>query len=82
MIAGWKDISCINIEESEELLIKAEEYFKIGVKAKDAIHVASALLTHCNYFLTTDKGILKKAKLISGLEILGPIEFVNKLEEL
>ena len=81
-IAGWKDISCINIEESEELLVRAEEYLKFGIKSKDAIHIACALLTDCNYFLTTDKGILKKAKSVSGLEILGPIEFVNKLEDL
>lgn len=81
-IAKWKDISFITVEESEELLVKAEEFLKFGIKPKDAIHIACAIYSGCDYFLTTDKGILKKAISVSDLQILGPLEFLNQLEDI
>jgi len=81
-ISEWKDIACINIEETEEILLKSEDYAKMGIKSLDAIHVACAFFTECKYFLTTDKGIINKAKFIKEIEILNPIEFVDKLEGL
>lgn len=81
-ISEWKNIACIGIEESEEILNKSESYFKIGVKPMDAIHLACAVFTSCKYFLTTDNGIIKKAKSINDIKILNPIEFVKDLEEI
>lgn len=81
-IAAWKDIAIINIEETEELLLKSEEYSNLGIKALDSIHIACAYFTNCQYFLTTDKGILKKSHFISDVKILNPIDFLSNLEEL
>ena len=36
----------------------------------DALHIACAEALNCEYFLTVDKGILRKAKAISGIDIL------------
>jgi predicted nucleic acid-binding protein len=42
----------------------------------DALHIACAEALNCEYFLTVDKGILRKAKAISGIGILSPVDFV------
>ena len=43
---------------------------KTEVKFKDACHVASAMLSDCDYLLTTDKRLLKYKT--DELEILPP----------
>jgi hypothetical protein len=42
----------------------------------DALHIACAVELNCDYFLTVDKGILKKAATITDVSILNPIDFV------
>ena len=49
-----------------------------GFKPKDALHVSCAKYAKCDYFFTTDNGILKKT--IDGLMIMNPISFIE-LEE-
>jgi hypothetical protein len=34
------------------------------------------MLWECTYFLTVDKGILKKAHLIAGIRVVNPLDFV------
>lgn len=46
-------------EVEKEVEDKAAEIQKTGVKYKDACHVASAILSDCEYFITTDKRLLK-----------------------
>ena len=36
----------------------------VGLKPIDALHVACAIELKCDYFLTVDKGILKKADIV------------------
>ncbi len=81
-IREWKEIACINLEETEDLLLKAEDILQVGIKTLDAVHLACSIFTNCNYFLTTDKGIINKAKHIREIEIVNPIDFVNILEGL
>jgi predicted nucleic acid-binding protein len=50
------------------------------LKPVDALHVASALELNCDYFLTVDKGILKKATDISAIKIINPIDFIIEWE--
>ena len=80
-IQEWAEIAVFDISESEEILITAEEYFKLGFKNKDAIHIACAIHSKANFFITTDKGILKKAFQITGLKIINPIDFLDIEEE-
>ncbi len=42
-IQKWKNISIIKIIENSEILSKANQLTKFGIKPKDALHVASAL---------------------------------------
>lgn len=64
---------------SAMLFIKAEEIMKTGIKTKDAYHVACAIYTSCDCFLTTDNRLLKYHT--SEIQILNPIDFVGRLEE-
>ena len=79
-IIKWKEISEIIVLENENILKTAEELLKLGIKPKDAIHISCAAESNCDYFLTTDLGILKKN--IDIIKIRNPIEFINELEEL
>ena len=53
----------------------AESIVKQNVKNKDALHVASAILSSCEYFITTDDIILKRCK-SDKLVVCSPIEFL------
>jgi predicted nucleic acid-binding protein len=48
---------------------------KTGVKQTDALHVACALFSQCDYFLTTDKRVLKYTS--KDIIITDPITFYN-----
>lgn len=66
-----------NAREQLEPLIR--EIMETGIKVKDAAHVASAALAGCEFFLTTDKRLLKYKT--DKLELITPVEFVRRLEE-
>ncbi len=48
---------------------------------KDALHLASAIEVKCDYFITVDKGILRKAKQLEGIVVCNPIEFIDIWED-
>ena len=79
-IIQWKDIAKETVYESEDVITLAEELFKKGIKAKDALHISCAIYSNCEYFITTDKKLLNKNNNIEGIKILNPIEFVNEME--
>lgn len=69
----------IGYDKSEEVSVIASQIAATGIKAKDAIHVASAILAACDYFLTTDIRLLKyQSKRIS---LLNPVDFIQYWEE-
>ena len=51
-----------------------------GLKAMDALHLASATEGGCDYLLTTDKQILRKMKNDKRLKVLDPVEFIRETE--
>jgi len=48
----------------------------LGLRAKDALHVASAIDSGCDFFVTTDKRILNKD--IKGVAVASPMAFVEE----
>jgi len=52
----------------------------IGIKSKDALHIACAIVSKCDFFLTTDDIILKKMKNYNKIGILNPINFIQILK--
>lgn len=62
----------------EEVSKQAHEIMEIGVKYKDACHVVCAVLAGCEYFLTTDRRLLKYRT--DKLKMMNPLDFIRELE--
>jgi len=80
VIKKWKKKAAVNIHENESVLNYAEQLVKKDLKAKDALHIASAIEAGCTYFITTDDKILNKNSTIKSIEIISPVEMLDKLE--
>lgn len=57
----------------------AKDIMDTGVKYKDACHVASAILAQCDYFISTDKRLLKYKT--DKIKLVNPVEFVREMED-
>jgi len=78
LIAKWKACATVDIEENEEILEVAASVNQHGIKKIDSLHIACAITSKANYFLTTDDGVLTKATLIQDVKITDPIGFVKE----
>jgi predicted nucleic acid-binding protein len=50
-----------------------------GIKHKDAIHLATAIIAEADYFISTDKRVLKYKS--EKIRTINPIEFISFWEE-
>ena len=58
-----------------EIETLAGEIVRTGIKQKDATHLACAMVAKCDYFITTDKRVLKYAT--DKMQVVNPIKFVS-----
>jgi hypothetical protein len=79
-IAPWKEIAVEYCSSSDEILTLGHKIMAHGIKAKDALHIACAIMSHCDYFVTTDKKLINKS--INEIKIVNPIDFVRETEDL
>ncbi|MDM8566346.1 PIN domain protein [Candidatus Halobeggiatoa sp. HSG11] len=77
-IAEWKNIASIQISALETIRKYANQLTAIGIKSKDALHVASSVEAQCDYFITTDKRLLKKSKILTTINTVNPVDFILK----
>jgi predicted nucleic acid-binding protein len=65
-----------------DIEIRAAEYFKIGVKPYDALHLATASIAGADYFCTCDDKFLKAARKAKSLNVkpLSPLDLIMELE--
>ena len=77
-IASWKHLAIVDISEDEEVIRMAHAVAKRGIRNMDALHIACAIKAKCDYFLTTDKRILRKW--VGGISLLNPLDYVPKVE--
>lgn len=68
----------IAADRKDEVRNIAAEIISTGVKNFDAAHIACAILANCDYFLTTDKRVLKFRS--DKIQIVNPVDFVKILE--
>jgi predicted nucleic acid-binding protein len=80
-IGMWSKIANHQCSPSAEILEKAKQIQKEGIRAKDALNLACAIASNCDFFITTDKGIIKKSNIISEIRIINPIDFIREEEE-
>ena len=79
-IQKWKKIADSFVEETPGILSELDTLISAGLKPVDALHAACAMALNCDFFLTVDKGILKKATDIPGIKIINPIDFIIEWE--
>ena len=77
-IKWWKAGATEYVETTEELVLRGEQIEAMGVKPKDALHLASAEKANCDFFLTTDRGVLNKVKTLGQMRILNPVQFISE----
>jgi len=80
-IDKWKSHATIDIAEATDIINNARLIQNLGVKSKDALHVACAIEAKCDYFLSTDDFLLKKLSGFIKIKSLNPLSFLNILEE-
>jgi predicted nucleic acid-binding protein len=78
-INDWKSIANIHCVETEDIIFFAERLFSLGIKVKDALHISCAVHSNADYFITTDKKLLKAT--IPEMKIISPLMFINEREE-
>jgi len=74
-IGRWKNMANSYVDESEDGILLAEEISSTGVKPSDALHVASAIISGCDYFISTDKRILKYKT--NRIKVMNPVDVIN-----
>ena len=80
-IFSWRKKALQIVACSDEIIKKAQSFITSGFGKKDALHIASAVKGNCDYFITVDKGIIKKKNKIPDISICNPIDFISILEE-
>ncbi|MCM1126747.1 MAG: hypothetical protein NC429_09770 [Lachnospiraceae bacterium] len=68
----------IDFDKAEEVIECAEKIMETGIKEKDAIHVACAIIAKCDCFLTTDIRLLKYKT--DKIVIENPLDFLKRLD--
>jgi len=63
---------------SDAVIEKAREYMNIGLRQKDAAHIACAVYGKSDYFITVDRKILNKP--IKDITVIDPIDFLRRLQ--
>ena len=80
-IGIWENIAIYVCSPDKEILEKGRQIQKVLTSPKDSLNLACAIESKCQYFITTDKALIKKADLFSEIEIINPIDFIRKEEE-
>ncbi|MCL2325956.1 MAG: PIN domain-containing protein [Proteobacteria bacterium] len=75
-IALWETKAAKLVTFKPEKISHAERIMTLGIKAKDALHVACAIAANADYFITTDKRLLNKH--VDGIVIINPMDFIRR----
>ncbi len=77
-IAKWKSLSRHWISPTDDIIVNAKRYQAFGLHVKDALHCACAVKANADFFLTTDKQLIKKAAEIGELKVINPLRFIEE----
>jgi hypothetical protein len=75
---SYRCVQYINELNADDIMIIAKPIQANGIEAKDALHVACAIYSSCDYFLTTDDRLLKYKT--ERIKIMSPVQFVSEME--
>jgi len=80
-IEKWKKYAIVDIGETASLVERANHIVTFGVKAKDALHVSSAIEGDSDYFLTTDDKLIKRLSVLREILVLNPLDTLGVIHE-
>ena len=75
-IMAWRQGAVVDVISDNAVLARGRTFQTLGVKPKDALHLASAIEAGCDWFLTTDRGILKKVSEIGEMRVANPTNYI------
>ena len=78
-ISGWRQYAMRDVEETAMILQRAHLLAGMGLKAKDALHIACAIAGECPYFVTTDDDILKRRQDVHDITVIDPTAFIREM---
>lgn len=78
-INRWKDYAVSDIEEMFEVIEKANLINGKGFNKFDSLHIACAIISKCDYFLSTDDKILKQSIILDEIRVIDPIGFIKEV---
>ncbi len=78
-IVVWKKYAIVDIQENTEIIEKANSLSRKGMRKMDSLHIACAIYSQCDYFLTTDDKILTKSDIIEEVNIVDPFGFIKEV---
>ena len=76
-IGKWRARAAVDIDENVEIVRAAKRLCADGLRPKDALHVACAAALDCEFFVTTDDGILNRLSEYRTMRVVDPTEFVR-----
>lgn len=74
-IMPWAKGAEVYVELDEAIRLRAREFEEVGIKAMDALHLACAEAAGCDWFFTTDRSFLNKARPVTTIRVANPVEF-------
>ena len=72
----WESQSESIVTFNPGIQTQAENIMKLGIKMKDALHIACAISANTDAFITTDQKLLNKQ--VNGINITNPMDFVRR----
>ena len=81
-VGDWQKIGLIDVSVSNQVENVAVKLSQIGIKPMDTLHVACSIEAKAEYFLTTDKALLRKMAKHDTLHVLDPLDFIRVLKEI
>ena len=74
-ICDWVDWAAVYVNMDDSIAADGAAIMRYGVKRMDALHLASAKAAGCDWFLTTDRGILTHVDFLDGMRVANPVDF-------
>jgi predicted nucleic acid-binding protein len=78
-IQKWESLAKYNCKASAEILKMGKSIEQLKIKPKDSLNIACAIVSNCDYFITTDTKLLNK--IVKEIKIINPMDFIVEMEE-
>lgn len=79
-IQRWRKVAEIVVKEDAAILKRGNRLKQMGLRSKDALHIACAISAGCEFFITTDDNILNKKELIPETNLTEPGGFIKEVD--